>query len=297
MGGDLVRRAIRAYRISISTHAPAWGATASATRWKASWRFLLTPRVGGDPFSYPHDTKNPISTHAPAWGATCLIQIRANVSLNFYSRPRIGGAHTGAARRRQKPACDSRERGIGSQSSTAEPVLSVGKRVPDDRGEGIRLKADPHAAGHLVQFHHGIVIPIAAGIRHRSLFCDLDQIEQLMSRRTAQLRLPHSLLGVAVRANVFENDQRRNHRHLALAGRAVMLVHIQNRFKENIQIFFVKARFLCQIRADKAADLIQAEGDDLLAAHGAENVRCCRLFHLRISVNGLRLIISYVISG
>ena len=48
-----------------------------------------------------------------------MIQIRANVSLNFYSRPRIGGAHTGAARRRQKPACDSRERGIGSQSSTA----------------------------------------------------------------------------------------------------------------------------------------------------------------------------------
>ena len=51
-----------------------------------------------------------------------------------------------------------------------------------------------------------------------------------------------------------------------------MLVHIQNRLKEDIQILFVKARFLCQIRADKAADLIQAEGDDLLAAHGAEFV-------------------------
>ena len=139
-------------------------------------RCFCSPPRGGRPGVRLHrGGATGISTHAPVWGATPFCDKRLRWCRYFYSRPRIGGAHTGAARRRQKPACDSRERGIGSQSSTAEPVLSVGKRVPDDRGEGIRLKADLHAAGHLVQFHHGIVIPIAAGIRHRGLFCDLDQ--------------------------------------------------------------------------------------------------------------------------
>ena len=135
--------------------------------WALRCQFLLTPPRGGRPGVRLHrGGATGISTHAPVWGATPFCDKRLRWCRYFYSRPRIGGAHTGAARRRQKPACDSRERGIGSQSSTAEPVLSVGKRVPDDRGEGIRLKADPHAAGHLVQFHHGIVIPIAAGIRY-----------------------------------------------------------------------------------------------------------------------------------
>ena len=136
----------------ISTHAPAWGATSSPPTWGGcSADFYSRPREGGDEIPAENgEIHDDISTHAPRGGRRARRRRPGAGCTNFYSRPRIGGAHTGAARHRQKPACDSRERGIGSQSSTAEPVLSVGKRVSDNRGEGIRLKADLHAAGHLV---------------------------------------------------------------------------------------------------------------------------------------------------
>ena len=95
--------------LPISTHAPAWGATSSAWERRQRKEFLLTPPRGGRPGVRLHrGGATGISTHAPVWGATPFCDKRLRWCRYFYSRPRLGGAHTGAARRRQKPACDCR---------------------------------------------------------------------------------------------------------------------------------------------------------------------------------------------
>ena len=56
---------------SISTHAPAGGATTACTSPKQGQPFLLTPlREGRQSPPAPHCTPTAISTHAPAGGAT-----------------------------------------------------------------------------------------------------------------------------------------------------------------------------------------------------------------------------------
>lgn len=81
-----------------------------------------------------------------------------------------------------------------------------------------------------------------------------------MGRGAAQFGLTDSLRRVGIRANVPENNQRRNDGHFALAGGVVMLVHIQNGFKQDIQIFVIKPGLFSQVGADEAANLVQAKG-------------------------------------
>ena len=63
----MLQKSAKAYGISISTHAPAGGATDD-----------LQSRI---------TTMNRISTHAPAGGATILHCRHARGGQNFYSRP------------------------------------------------------------------------------------------------------------------------------------------------------------------------------------------------------------------
>ena len=87
-GYDHQRRANRA----ISTHAPAWGATATAFC-RPLGRFISThaPAWGA---TFPHDAIiNPlvISTHAPRGGRRFAVVQLSCRSIDFYSRPRMGG--------------------------------------------------------------------------------------------------------------------------------------------------------------------------------------------------------------
>ena len=80
-----------AMNISVSTHAPAWGATipkeyvrrikivsTHAPAWGATyWR--LETRMG-----------RRVSTHAPAWGATLRVQVERQEHICFNSRARVG---------------------------------------------------------------------------------------------------------------------------------------------------------------------------------------------------------------
>ena len=76
----------------ISTHAPAWGAThADLASSAISIDFNSRPRVGGDLDSFYPSQRNLISTHAPAWGATARICLSIILSFYFNSRPRVGG--------------------------------------------------------------------------------------------------------------------------------------------------------------------------------------------------------------
>lgn len=61
-----------------------------------------------------------------------------------------------------------------------------------------------------------------------------------------------------------------------------MLVHIQNGFKQDIQIFVIKPGLFSQVGADEAANLVQAKGDDLLAAHRAKLVLRLLLLPCRV---------------
>ena len=68
MGSDSAARACRMC-LSISIHAPAWGATILC--------FLISRKIR-------------ISIHAPAWGATPIISVRLYVLSHFNPRPRMG---------------------------------------------------------------------------------------------------------------------------------------------------------------------------------------------------------------
>ena len=93
-----------------------------------------------------------------------------------------------------------------------------------------------------------------------------------MRARAAETRLALSLLQIGIRAGMPENDQRRDDRHLALAGRAVVLIHVENCFKQCPQILLVKPGLLRQICADEAVRLIQAIRNQLLAPHRAQRI-------------------------
>ena len=69
------------------------------------------------------------------------------------------------------------------------------------------------------------------------------------------------LVSVGIRSFMLKDNQGGNYIHFALAGGAVMLVHIQNRFKKDFQVFVIESGFSGKIGTDKAAHLIQPEGD------------------------------------
>lgn len=127
--------------------------------------------------------ESPLRSIRWVWTRSCSERPLAVSALSDHTCSLVSSA----ARRRQKPAWDSRERGIGSQSSMAEPVLAGGEFVPGHRLEGAGLETDLYALGHLVQRDHRVIIPIAPGVGDRRLLCDLDQVEELMGRGAANL--------------------------------------------------------------------------------------------------------------
>ena len=116
VGGDAFPLVGAGRNTAISIHAPAWGATRSAsssvmprvlfqftpprggrrTSWRCHTRwarnFNSRPRVGGRPSS-GCSSPSPwlISIHAPAWGATDKIDKCICFIVYFNSRPRVGG--------------------------------------------------------------------------------------------------------------------------------------------------------------------------------------------------------------
>ena len=121
-----------------------------------------------------------------------------------------------------------------------------------------------------------------AWICHIHLFLQLDQVKQLVSRCTTQSGLPLTLIQVRICTSVTEQNKGRNHCHLSFAGRVIVLVHIQNRFKQNAQIPLIKASFHGQVRTYKASRLIEAIGDKLLTAHRTEAILRLSVFPLLI---------------
>ena len=145
-----------------------------------------------------------------------------------------------------------------------EPVFICGNRVPDYRLKGTGLEADLHALGNLVQRDKRIIIPIASGIGNGNLFRNLDQIKELVGRGAAQLGLTRPLHGVGIRSDMLENNQRRDDGHFTLTGGVVMLVHVQDGLKQDVQILVIKPGFFREVGDDEATNLVQAERDDLL---------------------------------
>ena len=89
---------------TISTHAPAGGATASLRTDSTSCLFLLTPLREGRPSSALHRIADAmISTHAPAGGAT-LVSGFVDVAFTISTHAPAGGATGAPARPRPPPA-------------------------------------------------------------------------------------------------------------------------------------------------------------------------------------------------
>ena len=110
----------------------------------------------------------------------------------------------------------------------------------------------------------------------------MDQFKELMGGGTAQAGLPGTLFRVGISPCVLEDNERGHNRHHPLAGGAVVFIHIQDCLKEDFQIAVVEPGFGGQVCADEAPDLIQSEGNQLLASHGAEFVLRLCLFPFQI---------------
>ncbi len=123
MGGDrfaaLQARAV----LSVSIHAPAWGAT---TRGGIEPPFLPCfnprPRMGGDKSRAMSHCKLIVSIHAPAWGATRKRYFRDHLLAEFQSTP----PHGGRPRTPPQPCpfrCFNPRPRMGGDLSTGFPLL------------------------------------------------------------------------------------------------------------------------------------------------------------------------------
>ena len=78
--------------ISVSIHAPAWGATATLAIGRCRQMFQSTPPHGGRHAGYTMVANaSYVSIHAPAWGATTTNISSARSIFRFNPRPRMGG--------------------------------------------------------------------------------------------------------------------------------------------------------------------------------------------------------------
>ena len=68
----------------------------------------------------------------------------------------------------------------------------------------------------------------------------MDQLEKLMRRGAAELSLAGALGLVRVGTDVLEEDQGGDDLHLALAGAAIVLIHVQDRLEEGLQVLLVE---------------------------------------------------------
>ena len=79
-------------RVTVSIHAPAWGATCKCSR-SQSGKLCFNPRtrVGCDgSLAVEFKSGNPVSIHAPAWGATWALFNCSLKDLGFNPRTRVG---------------------------------------------------------------------------------------------------------------------------------------------------------------------------------------------------------------
>ncbi len=92
VGGDLGNYPLPRH-LSVSIHAPAWGATClPGALCFCSRSFNPRPRVGGDLGQAGDSGRyHEVSIHAPAWGATFLSEESKRRARSFNPRPRVGG--------------------------------------------------------------------------------------------------------------------------------------------------------------------------------------------------------------
>ena len=146
----MLQKSAKAYGISISTHAPAGGATRQmAPKRSAEHLFLLTPlREGrlalpfvktavfvnfysrpcgrGDIMSISQSAvSNPISTHAPAGGATGQRRDAVVGKIDFYSRPCGRGDRSTAIIRSRCTYFYSRPCGRGDAQTAGVSAVST----------------------------------------------------------------------------------------------------------------------------------------------------------------------------
>ena len=110
----------RRNRLSISTHAPAGGATYERIYFFNIWRISTHAPAGGATFSILAviNSVTVISTHAPAGGATRSAAVWAGIKKYFYSRPCGRGDVDGALDRKNLPDFYSRPCGRGDYQGT-----------------------------------------------------------------------------------------------------------------------------------------------------------------------------------
>ena len=69
-----------------------------------------------------------------------------------------------------------------------------------------------------------------------------------------------------------------------------MLVHVQDSLKQDVQILVIKPGLFREVGADEATNLVQAERDDLLAAHRAQFIFRRFLFRFFVFLIGFILL-------
>ena len=113
-GGATLAQAAKCSVWIISTHAPAGGATGGSTRYICS-ASISTHAPAGGATHLPHDLRQSalISTHAPAGGATSCSRCCSSTDSHFYSRPCGRGDVDGALDRKNLPNFYSRPCGRG----------------------------------------------------------------------------------------------------------------------------------------------------------------------------------------
>ena len=97
--------------LRVSIHAPAWGATCSASGLRIFLKgFNSRARMGRDSNKPLEAGSVPVSIHAPAWGATFYQLFREKSSSGFNSRARMGRDVTAECGKCLKVCFNSRAR-------------------------------------------------------------------------------------------------------------------------------------------------------------------------------------------
>ena len=160
VGGDTARYLVLGL-MYVSTHAPAWGATAEGLRrWRGDLVSTHAPAWGATKVAIFKHVGFVVSTHAPAWGATIVaeeVDLVAEVSTHapawgatnigthsrgrrcFNPRPRVGGdtrASWKAPRRRFQPTPPRGGRQTLIGSPTANRRFNPRPRVGGDNRDG-----------------------------------------------------------------------------------------------------------------------------------------------------------------
>src|ERR1017187_3503999 len=154
---------------------------------------------------------------------------------------------TKAHRRGQNTKCCSAE--IGSRSSSSN---MMGRS--DQIGHAVNLYATGDKRFEVIQ-QGQMVIGNPPGCFAFGLAGDpgCHQIEELMGMSAAQHGLPLALLQIGIVAHVLENERVvRMHGHDALAGGAIVFVHVEDCLEEHLEIVLGELYFLRKVGADES---------------------------------------------